>query len=80
MKPVTQTSFYDPDAPPATDRPGRRLGRVKCECEAVDPGSAAYHGGSTEGCPRDAADHSPVVTSPALCLPCLHGCTDLDLE
>jgi hypothetical protein len=47
-----------------------------CECPDV-ASSPRYHGGATDRCPRPAADHSPVVTSPALCLPCLHGC-DLD--
>jgi hypothetical protein len=42
-------------------------------CECPDRSAPRYHGGQAE-CPREAADHSPVVTSPALCLPCLHGC------
>lgn len=43
----------------------------RCECsDRTDP---RYHGGQAE-CPREAADHGAVVASPALCLPCLHGC------
>lgn len=51
-----------------------RIAHRMCECDATD--DQRYHGGSTEGCPRQAADHSPVVSSPALCLPCLHGCAE----
>jgi hypothetical protein len=44
-----------------------------CECPDV-ASSPAYHGGNDDRCPREPADHGTVRTSPALCLPCLHGC------
>lgn len=55
---------------PASTTPDSR----PCECTTSDPGAAAYHSGSTDGCPRPAADNGAVVSSPALCLACLHGC------
>lgn len=46
---------------------------MRCECPDV-ASSPRYHGGRTDRCPREAADHGDVIASPALCLPCLHGC------
>lgn len=44
-------------------------------CECPDVASAPrYHGGQTERCPREAADHPGITATPAVCLPCLHGC------
>jgi hypothetical protein len=39
-----------------------------CECDWVP-----FHHG--DPCKNLAADHSPVVVSPALCMPCLYVCT-----
>lgn len=56
-----------------------------CECDARDDGATAYHKGNPDGCPREAADHTNgwpgngekvIVSSPALCLPCLFGCAE----
>jgi hypothetical protein len=50
---------------------------MKCECDWT------HHEGVP--CPNDAADHSPVVVSPALCMSCLFVCAgerddELDAE
>lgn len=47
-----------------------------CECDARGAAATAYHGGNPDGCPRPPADHGTVRASPALCLPCLHGCAE----
>lgn len=53
----------------------------KCECSELGKENARYHGGNAAECPRVAATElfgSTVVASPALCTPCLFGCTELE--
>ena len=52
---------------------------MRCECDADDAEAVRFHGGSEEGCPREAnADEvigdGKTVSSPALCVACAFGC------